>query len=414
MKHMFRLKHVGVVLLVWVLAVMAVAPAAAQEPGGDVEAAQSLHAGFCINPNSNWIATLGCPAAVPAGTVQVVPSGGIAATDVTAAAVNSLGSVQIAFDYDSSALRVKDVRPGSLFDGLTAGVDYTIDKSKIGGFAVPLSPVPPEPAIGACGGPGPCWRSYVYITVYNWATSKVPLDGNGSLIRIYWNVQPVAAVATTVTFPILSMADKSGSSLFPCLPDLPPNPWCGPPPAVAVANVAPIAHLTVGPPSAMGLQFQVALEGGKNPGDDDPNQNFPTAPCPVVPPLAICRNDVAVVAGVFVDVADPLGLIGIPFAAAYPTVTASRPGYLTARAVNVPPGADLGLVTLMAGDVTGDNAVNIFDLTVIAGSLGAPVGTSTALEMMDFNEDAVVTIADLALVAKNYNMSGPQPITVMP
>jgi hypothetical protein len=68
----------------------------------------------------------------------------------------------------------------------------------------------------------------------------------------------------------------------------------------------------------------------------------------------------------------------------------------------------------MAGDVTGDNVVNIFDLTVVAGSLGAPVGNSTALETMDFNGDGVVTIADLALVAKNYNMNGPRPITVLP
>jgi hypothetical protein len=72
------------------------------------------------------------------------------------------------------------------------------------------------------------------------------------------------------------------------------------------------------------------------------------------------------------------------------------------------------MVTLLAGDVTGDNVVNIFDLTVTAGSLGSPVGTNTTLELMDFNGDGVVTIADLALIAKNYNMSGPRPITVIP
>jgi hypothetical protein len=82
--------------------------------------------------------------------------------------------------------------------------------------------------------------------------------------------------------------------------------------------------------------------------------------------------------------------------------------------MNVLPGADLGLATLMAGDVTGDNAVNIFDLTVVAGSLGAPVGMSTALESMDFNGDGVVTIADLALIAKNYGLAGPLPMRVIP
>ena len=412
---MFRLRRIGVVLLLWVLAVVgvlavtAVAPVAAQEPGGDVGAAQSLHAGFCFNPNSNSIASTGCVS----GTVQAVPSGGIAATEMTVAALNNLGSVQIAFDYNKNVVQVKDILPGSLFDGLTLGVDYTIDKSKIGGYAAPLAAS--EPVItGTCTitpttstTAGVCWRSYMFITVHNWATNKVPLDGNGSLIRIYWNVQPAPVGDTSIVSPtILSLADKSGSSIWPCYPDAPlPNPYCGPPPTVLVDVDRPMANLIVVSPSVAGLQFQVALEGGKNPGDNDPNVNFPTLGA---------STDVAVVAGVFVDVADPQGLISIPYAAAYPTVTASRPGYLTARAVNVSPGSDLGLVTLVAGDVTGDNAVNIFDLTVIAGSLGAPVGTSTALEMMDFNGDGVVTIADMALIGKNYNMTGPQPITVMP
>jgi hypothetical protein len=401
---MFRFKSVGAVVLALVLvATAAVVPAAAQEPGADVEAAQSFHAGFCVNPNSNSIAAPACPAGAP----QVVPSGGVASTEVTVRDVDNLGSVQIAIDYDSSVVRIKDIHPGSLFDGLTPGVDYTIDKSKIGGFAAPLNPA--EPAIpGFCGAGGACWRSYIFITVYNWATPKVPLNGNGSLIKIYWQVQPAPfGAVSTVTFPILSTANKSGSSIWPCYPDTSPvpNPWCGP---VAVpilaAPPAPVANLVVGSPVVAGLIFQVALEGGKLPGDDDPNFNFPTPGF---------LTDVTVVAGVFVDVADPQGTITIPYSPSYPTVTASRPGYLTARATNVLPGDDLGMVTLTAGDVTGDNVVNVFDLTVTAGSLGAPVGTSTALEMMDFNADGVVTIADLALIAKNYNLRGPTPIRVI-
>jgi hypothetical protein len=401
MKSTIRFKGIGMMLLALLLVAMGVSPAFAQEP--EVGAAQSVHAGFCVNPNSNSAVAPACPVGVP----QVVPSGGTAVTEVTVADVENLASVQIAIDYNKDVVQVKDIRPGSLFDGMTVGVDYTIDKSKIAGFAAPLDPVnePAIPAPGGCGVGSVCWRSYIYLTIYSFG--RPPVSGNGSLIRIYWNVQPAAAGANSiVTFPILSMANKSGSSLWPCLPWAGvPNPYCGPNPMPAlVANVAPVANLLVGSPSMAGLQFQVALEGGKIPGDDDPNRNFPTIGW---------LTDVTVVAGVFVDVADPLGNIAIPYAAAYPTVTASRPGYLTARAVNVVPGDDLGLVTLMAGDVTGDNVVNIFDLTVVAGSLGAPVGTSTALEMMDFNGDGVVTIADLALVAKNYNMTGPRPINVI-
>jgi hypothetical protein len=405
-------KRVGAIGLVLVLVATMITPAAAQQPEGEgqVEAAQTVHAGFCLNPNSNSNALVGpiCPVVGP----QTVPSGGVAATELTVADVDNLASVQIAIDYNKDVVRIKDIRPGSLFDGLTPGVDYTIDKSKIGGYAAPLDPVnePPIPAPGGCGtATGVCWRSYIYITVYNWATPKVPLGGTGSLIRIYWQVQPVAAGDTSiVTFPILSLANKSGSSIWPCLPDtLPaPNVYCKPVPTpLLVANQGPVANLIVGSPTTAGLQFQVALEGGKIPGDDDPNNNFPT-------PGFV--TDVTVVAGVFVDVADPAGVVSIPFAAAYPTVTVSRPGYLSARATNVLPGSDLGLVTLLAGDVTGDNAINIFDLTVAAGSLGAPVGTSTALEMMDFNADGVVTIADLALIAKNYGLTGPRPFGPIP
>jgi len=407
-------KRLGAIGLVLVLIAMIAVPAAAQEPEaeGEVEAAQTVHAGFCLNPNSNSNAAVGptCPAVFPP-VAQIVPSGGVAATELTVADVDNLASVQIAIDYNKDVVRIRDIRPGSLFDGLTPGVDYVIDKSKIGGYAAPLDPInePAIPAPGYCGVGSTCWRSYVYITVYNWGTPKVPLGGTGSLIRIYWQVQSAPAGADSiVTFPILSLANKSGSSIWPCLPDTLPNPnvYCKPVPMpLLFANQAPVANLQVGSPTTAGLQFQVALEGGKVPGDDDPNNNFPTPGF---------FTDVSVVAGVFVDVADPAGIVSIPFSAAYPTVTVSRPGYLSARATNILPGTYLGLVTLLAGDVTGDNAINIFDLTVVAGSLGAPVGTSTALEMMDFNGDSAVTIADLALIAKNYGLTGPRPFGPVP
>lgn len=405
MRYLNMLKQSRFVILALLLIAFSVVPAAAQEPGeqgGEVGAAQSLHAGFCLNPNSNTLATPACPA----GAAQTVPSGGTAATEVTVGAVDNLASVTVAFDYNKDVVRVKDVRAGSLFDGLTEGVDYRIDKSKIAGYAAPLDAVnePAIPGPGGCGVGSTCWRSYISITIYNYANPRIPVHGNGSLIKIYWQVQSVAVGADSiVTFPILSMADPSGSSIWPCLPSdgVNPNPYCGPMPiAFLPLNVAPTAYLVAGSPSTAGLSFQVALEGGKVAGDDSP---FTT-----VPP------DVTATAGVFVDVADAQGYISIPYAAAYPSVTVSRPGYLSAQASNVLPGQNLGLVTLLAGDVTGDNTVNIFDLTVVAGSLNSPVGTSPSLELMDFNGDGVVTIADLAMIAKNYGLSGPRTITIIP
>lgn len=407
MKRVDWFKQSGYVLLALMLIVVLVVPAAAQEPedqGGDVSAAQSLHAGFCVNPNSNSVGSLA--PVCPTGPNQIVPSGGTATTELTVAALDGLASVNVAFDYNSDVIRVKDVRAGSIFAGLTEGVDYIVDRSKIAGYAAPLNPG--EPAIPAvCGtGAGPtCWRSYMGITIYNYGNLNVPIGGNGSLLKIYWDVQTAPITATSVvSFPIISLADKSGSTIWPCEPFSLPNPYCGPPPiAYSPVTAAPNANLRVGNPSAAGLDFQVALEGGKVPGDGNPNTSFPGG-----------VTDVAVTAGVFVDVADAMGNISIPYAGGYPLVTVTRPGYLSAQAANVLPGNNLGLVTLMAGDVTGDNVVNIFDLTVVAGSLNAPVLTSTALELMDFNADSVITIADLALIAKNYGLSGPRPITIIP
>ena len=409
MKRVDWFKQSGHLLLALMLIALLVVPVAAQDPedqGGDVSAAQSVHAGFCVNPNSNTVVNPVCPA----GPVQTVPSSGTATTELTVAALDGLASATVAFDYNSDVVRVRDVRAGSIFAGLTEGVDYIVDRSKIAGYAAPLNPG--EPAIptptncgtGAVG--NTCWRSYMGITIYNYGNLNVPIGGNGSLLKIYWDVQTAPITATSVvTFPIISLADKSGSTIWPCEPWVgAPNPYCGPMPIAYVPGAAaPSALLRVGNPSAAGLDFQVALEGGKAPGDGNPNLSFPVG-----------VTDVAVTAGVFVDVADAMGNISIPFAGGYPLVTASRPGYLSAQAVNVLPGNNLGLVTLMAGDVTGDNAVNIFDLTVVAGSLNAPVGTSTALELMDFNGDGVVTIADLALIAKNYGLTGPRPITIIP
>jgi len=407
MKHVRWFKHARFVLLALLVVAFVAWPAAAQEPGkqGDVEAAQSLHAGFCLNPNSNGIATPGCPA----GPAQTVPSGGTATTEVTTGAVDNLASVTIAFDYNKDVVQVRDIRAGSLFEGLTEGVDYRVDKTKIGGYAAPFEATePPIPGAGGCGiGSITCWRSYVSIAIFNLANPQIPSHGNGSLVKIYWQVQASPAITdSTVTFPILSMADSSGSSLWPCLPSDPTatteTVFCKPLPVTPLAgnNVAPTAHLAVGAPSSAGLMFQVSLEGGKVPGNGNPAITWPP--------------NTTATAGVFVAVADALGNIAVPFAAAYPSVSVSRPGYLSARAANVLPGQDLGLVTLKAGDVTGDNVVNIFDLTVVAGSLGSPVGNNPSVELMDFNGDQVITIADLALVAKNYGLSGPTTILAVP
>jgi hypothetical protein len=87
-------------------------------------------------------------------------------------------------------------------------------------------------------------------------------------------------------------------------------------------------------------------------------------------------------------------------------ITARRPGYLDAQAT-VSAASDgpmsLGATTLYGGEVTGDNLIDIGDLSY----LGAKFHTADA--MGDINGDGEVDILDLSVAAANFQMSGPTP-----
>lgn len=95
-------------------------------------------------------------------------------------------------------------------------------------------------------------------------------------------------------------------------------------------------------------------------------------------------------------------------------LTVTNPGYLSAQAEGNPtlvtrPDAttlNLGHITLSAGEVTGDNAINVLDLVFIANYYGRQN------VLADLNGDGMVTILDLALAAANYGQHG--PIIVQP
>jgi len=78
---------------------------------------------------------------------------------------------------------------------------------------------------------------------------------------------------------------------------------------------------------------------------------------------------------------------------------AVRSGYLAGQ-IEWPQG-DLGATTLPAGDVTGDNRIDIFDLAL----MGSRFDSSDSLA--DVNGDGTVDIFDLALAATNYKLIGP-------
>jgi len=87
------------------------------------------------------------------------------------------------------------------------------------------------------------------------------------------------------------------------------------------------------------------------------------------------------------------------------SLTMSAPGYLSAEAQgDIPPGAteiDMGSVTLLGGDVTGDDFIDIFDLSF----MGSRYGSNNA--QADINADGIVDIFDLTMAAANYGQSGP-------
>lgn len=91
-------------------------------------------------------------------------------------------------------------------------------------------------------------------------------------------------------------------------------------------------------------------------------------------------------------------------------LTFKFPGYLSAQ-THLPPGVtinqpeaqatQLGAITLLAGDMNGDNVVNILDLVTVAQHYQS---TNT---LADLNADGLVDILDLVLVAGNYEQEGP-------
>ena len=94
-------------------------------------------------------------------------------------------------------------------------------------------------------------------------------------------------------------------------------------------------------------------------------------------------------------------------------VTARYPGFLSAMAAPGTAAAhasatgdtstnSVGTITLLAGDLNGDDVINIFDLAIIANAL------DTSDPKADLNGDGVVNILDVALIASNFGQQGPR------
>ena len=94
-------------------------------------------------------------------------------------------------------------------------------------------------------------------------------------------------------------------------------------------------------------------------------------------------------------------------------VTARYPGFLSAMAAPGTAAAraaatgdasanSVGTITLLAGDLNGDDVINVFDLAIIASAL------DTSDPKADLNGDGIVNILDVALIASNFGQQGPR------
>lgn len=104
-------------------------------------------------------------------------------------------------------------------------------------------------------------------------------------------------------------------------------------------------------------------------------------------------------------------LSGNPFNLALPTgtgyaLTAIAACHLTAEKSGVASPSTNHVVTLIAGDVNGDNRVNIQDLAAMGNRFGQGPGP---IPCTDLNQDGTVNILDLSRAASNFGQQGPRP-----
>lgn len=105
--------------------------------------------------------------------------------------------------------------------------------------------------------------------------------------------------------------------------------------------------------------------------------------------------------------ANPDGTFSLTAPAGTYTVIATADGFLSAQGSAVLSGGNTTTkpdITLLAGDIDGDNVIDQFDAMTIGISYGSLVPPGA-----DLNSDGVINIFDLELLAKNYRKTGPVP-----
>jgi hypothetical protein len=99
------------------------------------------------------------------------------------------------------------------------------------------------------------------------------------------------------------------------------------------------------------------------------------------------------------------GLFGFTEPVGTYTLRATATGFLTAQAsVTLTSGnvTEMPTISLLAGDIDNNNVIDQFDALTIGMSYNMAVPTAA-----DLNNDGVINVLDLELLARNYRKTGP-------
>jgi len=107
----------------------------------------------------------------------------------------------------------------------------------------------------------------------------------------------------------------------------------------------------------------------------------------------------------------PLSLIAAGVTIVHPWGAGRSDAPLVESQTNgIPSPATMPTITLLGGDATQDDYINIFDLALIASHYGASHPADPDAAVADINGDNKVDIYDLAITAGNSGVArGPQP-----
>jgi len=348
LKNLFKPIYV-MLLIVMLIAVMAL-PAMAQEPDETGEPDVGVQI-------VDFTAFLWNPF-----SALVARNDGTVVQKLNIEGAQQISGFTLAIAYESDVISPDQVRPGALLPG-TKGVDYFFSVNPGGGGLV-------------CGGDSSFTINVAYLD------PNITIEGSGSLVEIVWRSDPAASVGDVSTVCLdgpSSVVVDNGAVSGPPVPST-------------------FGFITIDPYSI--FKFEIGLEGGKNSGLIQP-----AVPSVVFTDVKI--NGLFSCDGGGVDAFGYCAFNGVatpPY-----TVAVSRAGYLDVETTFDP--SDSSSVFMLAGDLNGDNEINILDIQIMINLFG-PVGTSTVSVSADYTgpghvPDGVVNIMDLVLVAKNFGASGP-------